>query len=243
LIISTLASLFLLINNAISASVGNLVASSDKEYVYSKYQQIKFIYAFLSAFSTICMLVLFQPFIQVWTRGGEYLLNFSTVVMLCVSFYFSRIRSASSIFKDAAGLFWQNRFAPIFESLINLGVSIGLGLFMGIDGIVIGTILSTLLVPFWLEPQIVYKHYFKKSFGTFLKTTVRDLVLVIVSSLLCLTICSFIPDSGIVWLLVKFSVCIPLSLAVLIVLYIPTKEFKDCFQIVKMYFAKLFKSK
>lgn len=243
LIISTITTFFVLLSNAISASVGNLVASSDKDYAYEKYKQVKFIFSFLSAFSTICMIVLFQPFIKIWTGGGIYLLDLSTVILLGVSFYFSRMRTSASIFKDAAGLFWQNRFAPIFESLINLLVSIVLGLFLGLNGIVIGTILSTVLVPYWVEPKIVYKHYFKKSFWKFIKRAIIDFVIMIAVGIICFCVCSFIPDGGIWLLILKFVTCGILCLALLTITYLPTKEFKECSVLAKNFLKSKIKRK
>ena len=228
LIVSTITSLFIIISNAIGGSVGNLVASSDKEYVYTKYNQIKFILSFLTAISTVCMIVLFQPFIKVWTGGGIYLLELSTVILLVVSFYFGRMRMATSIFKDAAGLFWQNRFSPIFEAIINLVVSIVLGLFMGINGIIIGTILSTILVPLWVEPKILYKHYFKKSMRKYFVDILLNMLAIIVTTLICYYVCSFIPDSGILWLIVRFIVCFVICIALLLLMYCKSKEFKSC---------------
>ncbi|MBQ8522132.1 MAG: transporter [Clostridia bacterium] len=228
LIISTITSLFVIVSNAIGGSVGNLVASLDKKYVYVKYNQIKFILSFLTAISTVCMIVLFQPFIRVWTGGGIYVLELSTVILLVVSFYFSRMRMATSIFKDAAGLFWQNRFAPIFEAIINLVVSIVLGWFMGINGIIIGTILSTVLVPLWVEPKMLYKHYFKKSMRKYFIDILFNMLAIAVATIICYFICSFIPECGILWLIVRFVVCIILCIILLLLIYCKTKDFKSC---------------
>ena len=233
LIISSLITIFTLIINALTGSVGSLIASKGEEYVYAKYKQINFLFSFLTAFVTICMIVLFQPFVKIWTGGGVYLLNYSTVLLLCLSFYLTRMRSCNTIFKDAAGLFWQNRFAPIVEALINVVVSIVLGLFIGINGVIIGTILSTVLVPMWFEPKILYKHYFKKSIWDYFKTYIRDVIIMILAAAGCYGVCWLLPTGGLWWLVCKFAVCAIVCLALLCALYAPTKEFKEMFNIVK----------
>lgn len=243
LIITTLISVFSLITNALTSSVGNLIASENKEYAYSKFKQINFIFSIMSAFSTICLIVLLQPFIKLWTGGGVYLLDFSTTVLLSISFYLTRMRGATSMFKDGAGLFWQNRFAPLAESLINLVVSIILGIFLGINGIIIGTILSTLFVPFWVEPKVLYKHYFKKSVWNYFKTYFRDVLIMLVVGALCFGVCSLIPEGGIWLLLARFAVCVSLSAVLLIVAYLPTKEFKEIWIMVKNWIKNFFKKK
>lgn len=243
LIISMLVTAISMVSNSICGSVGDLVAGESKEYVYSKFKQINFIFAIISAFSTICLIVLFQPFIKLWTGGGAYLLDFSTAVLLSISFYLTRMRNSVGMFRNAAGLFWQNRFAPIFEALINLVASIVLGLFMGVNGIVFGTILSSLLVPVWVEPKILYKHYFKKSVWDYFKTYIRDIVIMLLVGVICFIVCSFIPEGGLLLLIVRFAVCVPLCAGLLIVAYIPTKEFKEIWGIVKSWVKNLFNKK
>jgi len=101
MIISALTSVYSVLSNALTASVGNLVASADSEYSYSRFKTIRFIFSYLSAFCAVCLVSLFQPFMEVWTGGGEYMLEFSTVVLIVISFYLSRMRTAVNLYKDA----------------------------------------------------------------------------------------------------------------------------------------------
>ena len=243
MIITTITSVFLLLKNALSGSVGNLIASTDSDYSYAKYKQINFIFSFLSTFCTICLVVLFQPFVNLWTGGGVYLLDFSTVILLCISFYLNRMRTSTLIFKETTGIFWYNRFAPIFESVINLVSSIILGLIMGINGIILGTIISTILVPFWVEPFILYKHYFKKNVWDYFKRYLIDILIMLTIGAICYFVCSLIPNGGVWLLLIKFAVCIGLCGTLLIIAYGHTKEFKQLFKPVKQFITRLFKKK
>lgn len=243
LIISSLISVFTLFSNALLASVGNLIASSNSEYVYDKYKLISFMFAYLSAFCTICLVSLFQPFIKLWTGGGEYLLEMSTVIIICVSFYLMRMRTAISIFKDSAGLYWQNRWQPIIESIVNLVTSIILAKLMGINGIFIGTIISTVVAPLWWEPTVLYKHYFKKPLKEYFTRYIRDFVIMAISCIITFLVCGLLPDGGILLLILKFAVCIILSNVLLILAYLPTKDFKKCFAFGKGLLIKLFRKR
>mgnify|MGYP003319277698 CR=1 FL=1 len=97
MIITSLVGVFALLINSLTGSVGNLVASSNKDYAYQKYKIIHFIFCVLSSFSTVCLIVLFQPFMSVWTKG-KYLLQFSSAVLISISFYLTRMRHATNIF-------------------------------------------------------------------------------------------------------------------------------------------------
>ena len=243
LITSSIVSIFAVIINALIASAGNLVASSSVDYVFERYKKINFMFSYLTSFSTICLIILFQPFIKIWTGGGEFLLNYSTVILISLSFYFTRMRCGVGIFKDATGLYWQNKWQPIVEAIVNLVVSIVLVKLIGINGIFIGTIVSTLVAPFWVEPYVLYKHYFKRSVKGYFARYALDFVIMCASCVITYFVCSLIPDGGIWWLILKFVVCILLSNILLILAYLPTKEFKELFSMAKGMLKNVFKKK
>ena len=194
---------------------------------FDKYKQINFMFSILTGFCTVCLIVLFQPFISVWTRGdATYLLNFSTVVLLCISFYLGRMRIATGIFKECAGLFKQDQWKAVVEAVVNLVASIVLGIFMGINGIVLGTIISTIIAPIWVEPFVLYKHYFNKKVRYYFISYVRDILITALVGFICYFICSFISSAGLLWLIIKFMICASIAGALLIIMYLPSKEMK-----------------
>ncbi|MFQ9801542.1 MAG: hypothetical protein ACLR23_24475 [Clostridia bacterium] len=58
------------------------------------------------------------------------------------------------------GLFWYDRYKPIAEVILNLVASILLAKPFGISGVFAGTVVSTLLTSFWIEPYILYRRGF-----------------------------------------------------------------------------------
>lgn len=242
LVTTSLMAVFALIVNALTGSVGNLVASREKTYVYEKYKQINFIFSYLAGFSTICLVVLFQPFMSIWMENVGTL-EFSTVILISISFYLGRMRTGTSVFKDATGIFWQDRWKPIAEALVNLVVSILLVYFFGIDGVFIGTIISTLVAPMWVEPYVLYKHYFKRSVWEYFRRYILDVIIMIVCAVICYFVCSLIPDGNIWLLIAKFVACIVLSNLLLIGIYCRTKEFKELWSMGKEMIKKFFNRK
>lgn len=243
LIIASIATLFGLITNALMGSVGDLIATRGKEYVYKKYKQIYIIFSYFSGFSCICLFVLIQPFIQVWTGGGVYLLDLFTVVLICITFYFARMRTGVGILKECTGLFYQDMWRTIVEAVVNLVSSIIFVKWLGINGIFLGTILSTIVAPLWVEPYVLYKHYFKKSVWNYFKRYILDALIMVAGAVICYFVCSLIPDGGIWWLILKFAVCIILSNIVLILAYLPSKEFREVVSMGKDMVGKVIKRK
>lgn len=233
LIITSLSTFLSLISNALKASAGDLIASSNVDYVYERYKKTNFIFVYFSAMTTICLATLLQPFILKWTGSSEYLLDFSTVLLLCLSYYLGGMRGGAGLYKDAAGLFWQDRWKPIVESIVNIVASIGLAYVMGINGIVVGTIISTLVAPFWVEPKVLYKYYFKKSVKPYFLRYALDFAIMLVCGVATYFICSLIPDTTILWLVVKFISCFAISNMLLILAYLPTGDIKNSIEIAK----------
>ena len=239
LILTSLTSFFMLLYNALTSSVGNLMATTDENYCYEKFKVVNFIFSYLASFTTICLVCLFQPFIKYWTHGGEYLLGFGTMILLCVQHYVSRMRTSVFVFKDAAGLFWQDRWKPVIEAVINLVVSIVLVIWLGIDGVIIGTIVSTICAPLWVEPCVLYKYYFKRKPKYYFLKYLLDTVIMCAVSAVCYLVCSFIPDAGLWWLILKFLTAIVLSNILLILIYFKTREFQDAYALAKKMLHKM----
>ena len=224
LITTTLGSFITLLSLALQASVGNLIASSDKEYVFERFKKIRFVFSYITGMTAICFFVLVQPFIEKWTGSKDYLLELPVVLSICISYYLTWIRTPIGLFKGAAGLFWQDRWKPIVEAVVNLVVSILLAYLLGINGIFLGTIASSLAAPIWVEPCVVYKEYFKKSPKKYFLRMLLDLAITVTCAAACYYTCALIPTGGIFMLILKFAVCFALSNALLILAYLPTGD-------------------
>ena len=82
----------------------------------------------------------------------------ATVVIIVTEFYITRMRQTNLLFREVMGLFWNDRYKAVAESIINLVVSLVLVQRYGVTGIVGGTIISTLCTCTWIEPYIFLKY-------------------------------------------------------------------------------------
>ena len=242
LITASLTSVFSLLSNSMTASVGNIIAKDSIDHAYSKFKQLNFFFNYLSAFITICLIVLVQPFIKIWTANAEYLLDMGIVLLMSLSFYIGKSLTTISIYKDCAGIFWQDKWRPLVEALVNMISSIVLLKIFGMAGIFMGTIISQIF-PFLVAPIILYKHYFKRSVKGYFARYALDFVIMCACCVITYFVCSLIPDGGIWWLILKFVVCILLSNILLILAYLSTKEFKELFSMAKGMLKNVFKKK
>ena len=149
--------------NAMAASVGNLVVEADLERQEKVFNSLNFMNFWLYVFSCTCLFNLLNPFIEVIWLGEGFLFETSIVLLIVVKIYISGMRTSVQTFKNAKGLYWQNKFMPLAESAINLVASIILVYNFGVSGVLLGTIISSILTCVWIEPRVLFKHGFNKS--------------------------------------------------------------------------------
>lgn len=200
LIINTVKRIVVQFFSSISATVGNLLIEEDKNYTYNIFNKVFFANFWIYGFCSIAFLNLLNPFITIWL-GKEYVFSSLIVMFIVLNFYIDGMRQSTLIFKDASGLFWNDRYKPIVESIVNLAVSIYLGYYYGVLGILLGTFVSMFFISSICEVYVLFKNnfnrniylYYKKYFYYFIQVLIAYLVLSLSSNFIYNgTIISFI---------------------------------------------------
>lgn len=232
LIVTQLNSLLTLFVNSIKASIGNYIAVMPLNKTLNLFNTMVFVWFWIIGFCAVCLLSLFQPFITIWL-GADYLLSDVVVVFIVLSFVTNNSRCMAGLFKECAGIFYQDRFKPLLEAIIKLAFSLLLARSYGIIGILSGTIISNMLAPFWIEPIVLFKHYFKMSaVKYFAKVFVYMLVIAGVAGLTWLVV-SLLPLANFIGFIVKAFICALLPNLLFALLSFRTPEFKNMLEIVK----------
>ena len=162
MITGTLATIFGKLFWAMAASVGNVGVTERQERARSIFGAVDLAAFWVYGSVSLCLLVLVNPFITLWL-GPEYLFPMGVVLPLALNFYLTGMRQSVHVFKDALGLFWQDRYKPLFEAVINLAASIALFRVFGVSGIVLGTTVSTVTACVWVKPYVLYRFGFGHS--------------------------------------------------------------------------------
>jgi O-antigen/teichoic acid export membrane protein len=154
--------------NSMTASIGNLkAAENDTEKAYINFGRVTFLNCWLYGFAAICLFNLLNPFITVWI-GTKYLLDQFVVFVLIMNFLFTGTRMVPNLFNTSSGLFWNTRWKPVLECIINLIMSVILGHILGLAGIFLGTTCS-ILVSMFVDPYVLFKRWFQRSFFDYFK--------------------------------------------------------------------------
>ena len=177
--------------NSVMASVGNLVHSENttlegKINFLKKFQFIAFTIIY---FMGVGYLLFIHPFITIWL-GENFLLNYFIEILIVVNFFLTEYRRPILLMVSVYGLSYEQNKKVIAEILLNISLSLYflMVLDLGIAGILLGTICSTLLTCIWYEPYSVFKYgvrsspinYFKimfKHFSIFLLSIIFIVIL------------------------------------------------------------------
>lgn len=152
--------LMMLINsllNGISAGVGNLVAEGNKTKIKNFFWELTSLRLWMASGICFAFYMLGHSFISLWI-GAEYIMPESAFIVLILTTFIQLTRT-NDVFLSAYGLF-QDIWAPIIEAILNIGLSILLGYFFGLSGILAGVLISLLIVVCCWKPYFLYKRGF-----------------------------------------------------------------------------------
>lgn len=161
LIISSLSTLISKMLSELTPGIGNINITATPEKKLEIYYRLSFLNMWIASFCTVTLWIMINPFIAVW-QDETFLLDSIVVLILCVKFFIDTSRAINGTFINSCGLFVKDKIRPLIEVVINLTISIYLVKKIGIAGIFIGTIGSTVLTSWWREPYLLYRHIFKR---------------------------------------------------------------------------------
>lgn len=159
LIVTGVTALMNALLNSINAGIGNLVAEGDKQRIKKVYWEITLLRMWIASIICFGMYMLGDSFISLWV-GKEYILPNTAFIILIINTYVALTRTNDS-FIAAYGMF-QDVWAPVVEATLNLGCSILLGHFFGLEGILSGVLISSLLIVCSWKPYFLYHYGFKE---------------------------------------------------------------------------------
>jgi len=226
LIMTSLISVVNMFCTAVKGSVGNLITGADTEKINKVFNALTMALFWLIGFIFTGMVCCYQDFIVLFTGSEEYLLGFVTMFLLSLQFLFRVSRYMVETFKDCAGLIRNDWFRPLLEAGVNLGLDFLLLHFMGIDGIILATIISTLFVSIWIEAYVLCKHCLKRNL---LKYFARYFIYLLLVGAVCAAtfgVCYFVPSGGFWWFVLKFGICLILPNCLFFAVLFKTKEFR-----------------
>lgn len=195
LITTNVSTLISQILNSFSESVGNLIASENAGKVYDIFRTAFFVNFIVASIPLIIMWNTLTPFIS-WWLGAEYLLDNTVVSLILLNFFLLTMRIAPLTFKTKSGIFVKDRWTPLLQGVINLGLSLLLVRPFGLSGVLAATAVSILAISFWQWPRLCYRHVFHRSASRYFTTYAAYATIMLVCIVTTAALCSIIHISN-----------------------------------------------
>ena len=229
--------IYMFVNN-VTASFGNLIAEGDKKKSYSVFSEMNFITFCLYGVSMICLIFVFNPFIEL-VFGSKFVLPFAVVILMMINYYLVGINQVPVTVQSAAGIYKYDKFVPLIEAFLNLFLSIILVHYIGLAGILLGTLISYLL-PLIIKPFIVFKYVFDKNVFEYFKTFFVQVFTLLLSGVVVFCILNLIHfNSLILEVIINFVLSLIIPTIIIILVYGKTEEFNRSKNRIKFILGKV----
>ena len=194
---------------SIRPGIGNRIHTETRENNFLLFMDLHRLSMIGAIWSMAMMIALYQPFMQLWTKGDPALMrHLLTPLLMACCFFVLQARQMLLVFKEAADIWHQDRWKPLCSAFLNLGLNI---LFVIIfpegyklDGVILSTVLAITLVDVPWESYIMFTLFFNPAQARdYLKLQTRLAIIAVVLSAATWCGANAVPYEGMPGLLMK----------------------------------------
>jgi O-antigen/teichoic acid export membrane protein len=239
LVTSALSSIISQAFTSVTASVGNLLVGNNHKKSFDIYNKVCFANFWLASVASIGFIVTMNSFVKIWL-GDKYILSIGVLLALGLNLYLQLTRSGVGSFKDAAGIFYEDRFVPIVESVVNIVFSVVLLQFFGLAGVFMGTICSNLVLHLFSYPKFVYTRLFKRSYRDYYIEFIKYLIFALVAGVITFVISrTIVIDSMFAHFVINVALSVIVPSLLFYIIYRNSDEFIYFKNLIIKIFAKV----
>ncbi|MGA4516238.1 lipopolysaccharide biosynthesis protein [Solibacillus silvestris] len=187
LIITTVIMFIGMLIQTLYSSIGNLNAEGNKQKSYEFFNALVLFFHGLSAFCSLTLFIVFNDFITIWL-GESYLLGVDVVIAIVLNFYIQHIIAPVWIYRETMGLYNQIKYVMIIAAIINLILSLVLGIQWGFVGIIIATAISRILTTVWYEPRFLYRIKFNQPISNYWRKQIKYMLISVIATYITIMI-------------------------------------------------------
>lgn len=224
-VVNAVVGLMNVITSAMLAGIGNSMATETQKKNYQDFTVFNFIYVWIAGWATVTMLCLYQDFMVLWV-GEELTLPFLAAVIFSVYFYALKICDIRITYVSAAGLWWENRYRSLAETIANIVLNYIFVKIWGVYGIVLATVIPLIVINFFLGGKILFKYYFTEyKINNYLKDNFVYAIITLVAAAITWNITKLVNVYGFSGLIVKGIICCFIPNILFFLVYFRTRKF------------------
>lgn len=230
LVMSSIMSFIGVVYSSMTAGLGNSLATESLEKNYHDFKKFSFMNSWMVGWCTVCLICLYQSFMKIWV-GEDLMFSFGIVLQFGLYFFICQIRKIPVVYKDAAGIWWEDRFRPYVCMAVNLVLNIALVQIIGISGIILSTVLSLCISIPW-ENYTIFKYIFHCSSKEYYLKMLYYAVSMLIGGIVAYFLCSLLGE-GMLFLLVKAIICLIVPNVIFYLMNFKREEYRDTVLFIK----------
>lgn len=195
---------------SILAGLGNSIALESTHQNYEKFKKLTYVNNLIIGFLSTCLICLYQPFMKLWTGDGN-LFEFNTVILLVVYFYINMSRRIVVTFKDATGMWEADKFKPLISGIVNACLNIILIQKIGINGVVISTVIAFTFIEYPWETKVLFDDYFQEKEREFYVNQFKDSLIILIVAIITFRATYMIPLNNVIGFISRGICCVCIS--------------------------------
>jgi len=221
--------------NSVLAGVGNSFVTDNKEKVFGDFKFFTFLICFVLCICVCCFMALYNPFMKIWLKNEELILGTVFEILFSLFFYLHGLSMIWATYKDAAGIWHNDRFRPLVSAGVNLILNITMVNYLGLYGIILSTIISYIFVSMpWLINNL-FKNAFKQNVQQYTKQILGYSTVTLICSVITYAICKLIHFGGYVGLGIKLIIALGLSIGIQFLVYCKNDNMKKLLIFIYIY--------
>lgn len=145
--------------------------------------------------------------------------------VITLNYFIRFMRQTVELFKDASGAFYYDRWKPLIEGTLNVVLSIAFVFVFGIVGVIVATVITTLLICHIVEPMVLFRHSLNTSVkGYYIKN--YSYIVIFVALLFGVHFCLISNDNQWIELFANGGISLAFSLTLSAIVILCNKDFR-----------------
>lgn len=183
-VLSAIQGFITIITVSLISGIGNLSVEASNEKKYSFFKVLQLLYNFLATYIGIGLYFCVNDLISMWL-GNKYLFDDKIVFVIVLNFYLTNAISPVYMYREANGMFERVRYLMLIRATLNIGLSLALGKFYGVFGVLLATALSLFMTNFWYEPKVLFHTLFDTSSKVYWCAQAKYFLVTLIEFIVC----------------------------------------------------------
>ena len=216
-----------LVYSSLKASMGNFFVTESVKKKYFLFEVMSFVTNSMYGIVAIIISLEINEFISIWL-GEDYIIPQPFPILLGIEFLFTGLKLNLAQIRHISGVFRQMWYRPLIGSVLNVAFSIVLARYIGISGVILGTLIAAVFANLAIDPSLIHKYSFNNYVPVwryYRKNLLFILLLAIICSINYFLCLKFIPNRGFASLIIHSLIIVVMSLIAICTVYWKQEEF------------------